>query len=166
MSDAPTDLEALLPGREVKCKGEDITVVPLFFGQYPKAIQMVRPLMTAVAQSGVFKLQKNDSGKFELQTTDDWVSALPLIMEHGGEALIKFFAFAIDKPREWFNTLPGDEGLTLAHAILACNRDFFFQKIVPLLATLGLASLVPVASDGEPSAPNSSDSATLGTASS
>lgn len=160
------DLAVLLPGREVIAKGETLVVMPLFFGQYPKAIKLVRPLATVVTQSGAFSAKpvKGADGKetMSLSVSDDWLSALPLILEQGGEALIQFFAFAINKPREWFDTLPGDEGFAVAKAILQENADFFARKIRPQLESLGLVSMVQTDQAGEQSSQSSAASDTVG----
>jgi hypothetical protein len=167
MTDGAKDLAALLPGRDVQCKGESIRVLPLFFGQYPKAVKLVRPLATVLQESGAFSMRPvtDDAGKTQMQfgIAENWLGSLPDVLEKGGEALIQFFAYAIGKPRDWFDTLPGDEGFALAEAILKENADFFVQRIMPLLTASGLltASTGP---DGGPSLQGSTATDIPGTA--
>src|SRR5689334_843130 len=128
-----TDLEILFPGREVTCKGETIKVVPLFFGQYPTAAKLARPLAMALFQSGLLTVKDE-----VVSISPELVTALPVVLDEGGEAFMAFFAFAIGKPRKWFDTLPGDEGIDLAMAILEENRDFFVRRLLPKLKAAGL----------------------------
>lgn len=157
-----SELAALLPGREVSVNGVKIHVTPLFFGQYPKGIKLVRPLASVIQMSGAFKIKPTTSEAGEvslnLQVTDNWLAALPMILEEGGEALLAFFAFCLGKPREWFNTVPADEGFELAGAILKENQDFFVQKVLPKLADLGWTKTVLTDTVGDTSSPNSSAS--------
>jgi hypothetical protein len=158
----------LFPGREVAAKGETITVLPLFFGQYPPAMKLMRPLATSLSAAKIFKFQpgvdEQGAPTSKFVAADDWLSKLPQIFEEGGEALILFLAFAIGKPRKWFDTLPGDEGFALARAVFEENADFFVRRILPMLQAAGLAG--PAAKDGDPSSPDSGPSDTPGPTSS
>lgn len=166
-SDQSSDLGALLPGQEVTVNSEVIRVVPLFFGQYPTAIKLVRPLADVIKRSGAFSVKQvqgpDGKPKVAFDMTEDWLSAMPMVLEEGGEALIRFFAFCINKKREWFDTVSGDAGLLLANAILQENRDFFVQKILPTLTALGWMT---AKTDGEPSSLPSTATATTGQTSS
>lgn len=136
MANELSDLEVLLPGREVSCKGERIKVLPLFFGQYPKAVSLMKPLASVIQQSG---MMTTNGASLSLST--EWLSFLPAVFDQGGEALIQFFAFAINKKRDWFDTLPADEGLALGQAIFEENRDFFVRRILPMLTSMGLVKV-------------------------
>jgi hypothetical protein len=166
----PSDLETLLPDHEVTVNGEPIVVTPLFFGQYPKAIKLVRPLASVIQKSGAFSAipitGPDGKASVNLQANSNWFESLPMLLEEGGEALIQFFAFAIGKPREWFDKVPGDEGFDLAHAILKANSDFFVRKILPKFAEWGLTNTVQKVSDGAPLQPSSLASDIPGTPSS
>ncbi len=167
---AKSDMETLFPGRDVTINGATIRVVPLFFGQYPQAVKLIRPLLTVFRESGAFGVkpakQPDGTDGFQLTMSDNWLASLPLLLEHGGEALMQFFAFAMSKPRVWLDTVPGDQGLALAHAILSENADFFVQKIMPLLAEFGLMKMVPTVKDGAESLPASASTDTPGATSS
>ncbi len=154
------DLADLLPGRDVSCKGETIRVVPLYFGQYPTAIKLVRPLAQALGRSGLFEM-KDEGGKVKFAVSGNWITAVPVLFEEGGEALIQFFAFAISKPRTWFDTLPGDQGIELAQAIFEENKDFFVRRILPILEKSGLMKALG-AEGGDPSSQDSTATDTAG----
>lgn len=163
------DLAALLPGRDVVCKGETITVMPLYFGQYPTAGKLARPLVMALATSGVFGVKEvtDEAGKksVEMALSDGWIASLPTILADGGEAMMAFFAFAIKKPRDWFDDLMADEGFELAEAILRENYDFFVRRVLPMLQKAGLLK-VSATTDGAASLPASLQPATDGQTSS
>jgi hypothetical protein len=146
LSEAVTDdLAALLPGRDVVCNGETLRVVPLFFGQLPQAAKLARPLVMALAESGLFSVNGT-----EMSLAANWVTGLPMLFDQGGEAVMLFLAFAVGKPRKWFDTLPADEGLALATAVFEENRSFFVQKVLPMLKAAGLL-VESKAPDGAPS---------------
>jgi hypothetical protein len=165
MTEATNDMAVLFPGRDVTCKGETIRVVPLYFGQYPMAGKLAKPLVAALRESNLFTIHLKDAAGQMLPApiftlSPGWMVELPGLLDDGGEALMKFFAFAIGKPREWFDTLPGDEGIELAQAILEENKRFFIQKVLPLIKLDGLFKGTPA--DGAASSPDSSTSATAG----
>ena len=146
------DLAKLFPDRELTLSnGEVLTLRPFYFGQYPKAIKMLRPVTDAVRDAGIAGF---NGAQFSLAS--DWAMRLPQLMDEAGEALVEFVAFAVDKPRSWFDTLPGDDGILLTKAAFEVNGDFFVQRVAP---KLGMA-LPPI---GEPSQPDLSPSATPGT---
>lgn len=125
------DLAVLFPGKEVTAQGETLTVVPFFFGQFPKAIKLMQPVAQALRGSDIMDFSQ-DGGKVNFKISPDWVLKLPQIMAEGGEALIEMVAFATSKPRKWFDTLPGDEGVNLTKAVLEVNADFFVRKMLPI----------------------------------
>ena len=157
------DLAVLFPGREVTCKGEAIKVMPLYFGQWPMAGKLAKPMVAVLRSANLFNMRMGEdengkpSPKFDL--ADGWMGELPGLLDDGGEALLKFFAFAINKPRDWFDTLPGDEGVALAQAILAENKDFLSRKVLPLMKMGGLFNWEATAA-GAKSLPASSATAT------
>ena len=161
-----SDLEVLLPGREVVAKGETLVIRPLYFGQYPRAIKLIRPLATIIQETGLFRVQSevgpDGQARAQFSASDNWLGALPVVLEQGGEALIQFFSFAIGKPRDWFDTLPGDEGFRLANAIFQENSDFFVRKIMPLLAEMGLMNMEPTITPGAPLSPSSTATGIVG----
>ncbi len=149
------DLDTLIPDRDLKIKGETVTVAPFFFGQWPKAIRLLRPLTESVRKTGIAGFTEQG---FVLAS--DWPLRLPQLIDEAGEALLEFVAFAVNKPRDWFDTMGGDDGIALAKAVFEVNGDFFVKRIAP---TLGVAVLPAT---GAPLSPDSSQPATAGPTSS
>jgi hypothetical protein len=148
-------LSVLFPGEEVKAGGETITVKPFMFGQFPRAMKLLRPITDAVRSAGIAGF---DGKRFFF--AQDWPLRLPQLMDEVGEPLLEFIGFAAGKPRSWFDTIPPDEGIALARAAFQVNASFFVQRIAP---SLGLAVQ---AETGEPLSPLSSEPVTPETASS
>ena len=143
MADAEkkSELETLAPEpRQVPVRGsESVAVREFYFGQWPRAIRLFRPVTEAVTAAGIAGF--NGQG---LALAADWPMLLPRVMDEAGEALIEFVRYAINKdaepdqqkPRAWFDKLGGDDGIALTRAVFEVNGDFFVQRIAP---SLGLA---------------------------
>lgn len=158
------DLQDLFPGQEVKAGGMTIPVVPLFFGQFPQATKLLKPVVAVLKDSNIIRIQQNGANT-GIVWADDWLFKLPEIMIEGGEAVIQFLAFAVNMPRDWFDTLPADDGLLLTQAVFTQNANFFVKRILPLMGVIGTNPQV-AKTGGEPSPPDSSASAIPGTPSS
>ena len=140
-----SDLEKLLPGDEVGLSnGETLTLKPFFFGQLPRAVKLLRPVTESIRAAGIASF---DGKEFALAS--DWPLRLPQLMDDGGEALVEFAAFAVGKPREWFDTLGADDGIALTKAAFEVNASFFARKVAPML---GMSVTPP-----ETGAPSSQD---------
>lgn len=158
MTQETSELDTLAPEpRQVPLRGgETITLEPFKFGQWPRAIRLFRPITEAVKAAGIASL---DGGG--LQLAADWPMRLPQVMDEGGEALLEFVAFAIGKPRVFFDTLGGDDGVALTKAVFEVNGNFFVARIAPMLGLAAVQPVAPVvAQDGAPSSPDSSATAT------
>lgn len=166
MSDRTGDMEVLFPqALEVKVKGETISVSPLFFGQYPKAIKLFLPVFEAAKAANVFFVrQDKDQKNVSFGISADWPLKIPTLIAEGGEPLMEFVAFATGRPRKWLDTVPGDEGFALTKAVFDANIDFFNRRILPMMQKAGVAAN-PL-SDGATSSPVSSEQDTDGTTSS
>ena len=128
------DLKTLFPGQEVTAGGEVFIIAPFVFGQLPKVAKCFAAIQSKMQGGNLIE-----------------------IASAGGEDLLALLCMAVKKPREWFDTLPSDEGLELMAAVITVNRDFFVQRMSPLLAKLNQAVT------GAPSSPDSSEPATDGT---
>ncbi|MGZ3325698.1 MAG: DUF6631 family protein [Xanthobacteraceae bacterium] len=129
------DLKALFPGREVAAGGETIKVSPFVFGQLPKVAKCFASIKGVIEGGNLIE-----------------------IASAGGEDLLQLLCLAANKPRAWFDTLPSDEGLSLMAAVIQVNRDFFVQRMSPVLQRLTQA----VNGTGALSSPDSSAPATDG----
>lgn len=123
------DSKTLFPAIEVTAGGETISISPFFFGQLPKAVKLLRPLVDALGSANVLTF---DGAGATLAA--DWPARLPQIIDEGGEALISLLAFAINKPRAWFDTLGADDGIALTRAVFEANGSFFAERIAPMLS--------------------------------
>lgn len=141
-----TDIEKLLPEREITIGGEAIVVRPFFFGQLPKAVKLLRPIAEALRETGIASID----GEW-LALAKDWALKLPQLLEEAGEPLVAFVAFAVGKPRAWFDTLAADEGVKLTRAVFEANASFFVERIAPLVG-------LKAASETATGAPSSQDS--------
>lgn len=117
------EMNTLFPGKEIQLNtGETIIIKPFTFGQLPKAIkigQKIGGLLANMYQQGKFEDQSQTSAN------------LMLILSEGGEDLINLMSLGINKPRDWFDQLQGDDGLNLTIAFLEVNIDFFTKKMMP-----------------------------------
>lgn len=159
--DSKDDLHTLLPERrEVTLRnGDTIFIGELFYGQWPHATKLLLPAMDTVRDTGVIGLNSNG-----LTFSSDWALKLPQLLAGSGESLIAFTAFAIDKPRKWFDKLPGEDGIRLTRAVFEMNAENFANRILPLLGMAVRPVTAPL--DGEKSSPGSSATATDGPTSS
>lgn len=158
MTDATSDLDALFPEplSVTTRSGETIAVAEFKFGAWPRAIRLFRPITDAVQNAGIAGL-----GAGGLVVAQDWLLRLPQVMDEGGEALIDFVGFAIGKPRAWFDTLDGDDGIALTKAVFEANSSFFSKKLMPALGLqLQPVASAPAAVDGATSSTSSSDTDT------
>lgn len=157
-----SDLDILAPEpRTVSVRGGAVvvSVLPFYFGQWPRAIRLFRPVVEAVRAAGIAGFNGT-----EMALAADWPLLLPRVMDEAGEALIEFVAYAINKDedqaaqkkRAWFDTLDGDDGIAITKAVFEVNGDFFARRIAPML---GLAIQQRQAGGG-PSSPVSSPTAT------
>ena len=114
------DLKVIFAGKEVKVGDEVLKLMPMKFGQLPKALQIVQKL------GALFMQHYNDK-------TLDEPGAIIEITALGGEDLIELVAFGIGKPREWFDTIEADEGMSLVISFIEVNGDFFIKRVLPSL---------------------------------
>jgi hypothetical protein len=118
------DMEILFPERDVKIGGVTITVTPLTFGRLPKASRLIAPVLKALNESGVLSLQG---------MIIEIAGGIVELIGAGGDDLIAFLAFVIDRPVEWFETLAVDDGIELVKAVYEVNADFFAQRLRPMI---------------------------------
>lgn len=126
MTDA---LEVLEPaGSSVKYRGERIEVKPLTIGQLPKLVRTARPVVNAVL--ALRKLPENTD-------SDGFVDLVLDLLADDGEALYQAAAICIGKPADWVADGGLDEFVVLAKTVIEVNRDFFVQRLGPLLGNRG-----------------------------
>lgn len=138
------ELDVLEPqAREVTYRGERLEIQPLAIGVLPKFVRLTRPVIDALLNSSEEALQ--DGGDVDL--------LLDLVGEHG-EACFEAAALVTGKPVDWICGGDLAEFAQLATAVLEVNRDFFTQRLAPLLAARASKS------SGSGPTPSSSSSST------
>lgn len=126
-----SDMNVLFPAVELDIGGEKFAIQPLKFGQIPKAMKLLKPVVAAMSGSG--------RPAAEISQLSAWVD----ILAEGGEEILQFVSFASGKAREWIDGLDMDDGVKLLKTVYEVNADFFAQRLLPLLGGS------PPAQDGE-----------------
>ena len=145
-------LDVLFPeGKAVDAGGETLTLTPFKFGQYPKALKLMIPLVSAFKASGILGLDTEGN----LVISSDWMvlvdGAVSLLAEVG-DPMIDLCALATGKPREWLENISADEGVSLLRGVFEVNSDFFEKRIAP---KLGLSVKIAAADGSTPSTDSS-----------
>jgi hypothetical protein len=109
-------------------RGERIEVKPLTIGQLPKLVRTARPVVNAVL--ALQSLPEDSDG-------DGFVDLLVGLVADHGEAIYQAAAICIGKTPEWVAGGDLDEFVVLAKALVEVNRDFFVQRLGPLLGSRG-----------------------------
>lgn len=119
--------------------GTTITVRPLTVGQLPRFVKVIRPAFGAlVALAPASSSPEADGGQGAPQDAEaaspsvDLNELLGIYAEHG-EALNEALSITTGEPRERIEALTLDDGLALLAALYRVNRDFFGQRVLPLL---------------------------------
>lgn len=119
------ELEVLAPsGASVPYRGETIDVLPLEIGMIPEVVRIARPVLQKI-----FAAVGDDAAIAE----DQLIDLVLDLVENNSEQV--FAAVAICTGREVSVIKRGqiDEFVLLAKKVFEVNRDFFLQKLVPLL---------------------------------
>jgi len=150
------DLDVIDPaGTTVGYLGERLEIKPLTIGMVPKVVRAGRPVIDALfalvgspdpswvdrmvdATKGPFgdlvPPSQPPSGYVPPQINDDMVTTLLDLVDKHGDSVFEMASICTGKPAEWLQDGPIDEFVELAQKIFAVNRDFFRQKLAPLLA--------------------------------
>lgn len=119
------ELEALEPsGSSITYRGEPIEVKPLTVGQIPKLIRKARGAINVVLAMEALP-DSNELGFIDL--------IMDLAGNHG-EELYEGVAICVRKDPAWIADGDIDDFVGLAKAVFEVNRDFFAQRLGPLLA--------------------------------
>lgn len=127
MTDALEVLEATPQG--VAFRGERVEVRPLPVGAIPKLVREARPVIEALLASSWLSSESDDL------VAADVAGMLGLVEEHG-EAVFKAVALAVERDAAWVGGADLADFISLATKVVEVNRDFFIQRIVPLLGDL------------------------------
>lgn len=143
MSDAMNVLEPA--GSSVTYLGEQLDIRPLTIGQLPRLVRVARPVIDAV-----LKLEELPD-----ENSDDMVKLVLDLVDNHSEAVFAAAAICTGKTAAWLEDGALDEFVLLAKTVFEVNRDFFAQKLAPLLGGRA-ASLAALGSGRTPSSSSSS----------
>ena len=135
--DTTPDLKILLPDEEISIGGESLLLKPFPFGKLPKVIKHAGVII------GLFSSLPNSiyTTKGELNLEDPAV--LIIMMQHFAESsdvLIEIACLGTGKSREWIEDLDPYDGIFLLLKIWEVNKDFFTQRLAPLLQKYKIAT--------------------------
>jgi len=111
------------PATGVTYRGETLDLKPLTIGAVPPILRLARPVIDEVLN--LEKIPDDAAGELL-----DF--AITMIDRHG-EALFAAVALAIGREREWVEGGDIGEFIDLVRTLVAVNRDFFVQRLLPLL---------------------------------
>lgn len=138
------DLEVLAPqGASVKFRGKDMEVLPIPVGALPKLVREARPLVDLLMS-------------MELPADGDDTALLAFVMrllEDHGERVFAAAAICTGEDQKWIEGADIAEFIELAVKVFEVNRDFFVQRLAPLLGVVRA-----VATTGAGPTPSSSSS--------
>jgi len=109
-------------GSSVTYRGEGLEITPIKIGELPKLVRTTRGLINALLEMP--EVPEEGDGLVAL--------ILDLLADHG-EAAFEAAAICIGRPVEWVRGGDVDEFVLLAQAVMGVNRDFFVQRLAPLL---------------------------------
>lgn len=144
MNDTVKEIEQAFPqGKPVMLKGKPHNIMPFGFGQYPKVLKLLKE----------FNPESIPATAVEAKGFDG--AALGKLIAENAEAVINLCVLATKQKPEFFDDLPGDEGVVLCQAIIEVNADFFVHRLSPKLleALSGIAASVGALSSQGSSAP-------------
>ncbi len=119
-------LEVVAPaGVQVDYQDERLEIRPFTIGEAAQVIRVAQPVVAALMERDV------DS----LAAGDDVLMLLDLVGSHS-DAMFAVAALATRRELEWIKGAGVDQFIGLALAVFQVNRDFFGQRIAPLLAGL------------------------------
>ncbi|MTI73352.1 MAG: hypothetical protein FH747_06780 [Stenotrophomonas sp.] len=125
---ADNDVTVLAPASMVvPYQGGEITVAPLRVGIIPQVIRELRPILARLRPAA------GAQGGFDL---DIGMDLLLDLLEHSAANLFAAAALCTGRTREEIEAGNAAELLALVMAIVGVNRDFFTQRIAPLLGGL------------------------------
>lgn len=138
--DTTPDLKILLPDEEISIGGESLLFKPFPFGKLPKVIKHAGTII------GLFSSLPNSIYTTEGDLNLEDPAVLIILMQHFAESsdvLIEIACLGTGKPREWIENLDPYDGIFLLLKVWEVNKDFFTQRLAPLLQKYKIATPPP-----------------------
>lgn len=131
---ADVDVDVLAPAStSVSFGGTEVQVLPVCAGNIPGLIRSARPVLQALLAGNVLTGEGDELDINLLQLAD-------LLGDHG-DAVFDALAIASGIDAKSLRGAQLDEVLRVAKVCIQVNRDFFSQRVAPLLA--GMAQRMP-----------------------
>lgn len=120
------DLDVLDPaGSSITFRGESVEIRPIPVGALPKLVRTARPVIDRLVALEAIPEEGDDVAVAML--------VLDLLEQHG-ECVFAAAAICTGRDQEWLEGGDVDEFVALAFRVFEVNRDFFVQRLAPLLA--------------------------------
>jgi len=127
------DVDVLAPAStSVQCQGEQVVVAPLKVGVIPQVIRELRPIIQRLRPQG------GEEGLGDLEISMGLVLDL---LEHNAGNLFAAVGLCVGKAPQFVEACDPAELLQLVLTVVEVNRDFFTERLAPLLATVKLTAL-------------------------
>lgn len=117
------ELETIFPtGKQVNIGEETLNITPFKLGQINKVLKAAEPMFV------VFKTVDTNG-------TDEEVGSkiITELLLHCGDSIRDILAISVNKSVEWVDELEADKVIELLSVIFEVNKDFFIQKVLPML---------------------------------
>ncbi|MGV8959203.1 MAG: hypothetical protein ACOH1V_02290 [Stenotrophomonas sp.] len=135
------DMEVLVPASTaVTFRGEVVNLRPVPVGVIPPLVRVLRPMLDR-ARSLTSKGEDGNAPAAGLLDLDISIDLLMDLMDEHAQDLFEAVALLADRPTAWIEGGDLAEFIELAMGAIEVNRDFFTQRIAPLLAGRVKASL-------------------------
>ncbi|MGB1560805.1 MAG: DUF6631 family protein [Sinimarinibacterium flocculans] len=97
----------------VTLAGKLLNLRPMTFGQLPKVLQLISPLLADLDRENVDVTQ--------------------LVLNHA-DRLVPLAALLTGETQEWVDSLPLDDAADLVATLIEVNADFFARRVLPRLS--------------------------------
>ena len=156
------DLDVIDPaGATVGYRDKRLVIKPLTIGRLPKLVRAGRPVIDTLFAlagnpdagwvdrmvdathgplSGLVAPSSPPAGYEPPSAGEDTVALLLDLIEKHGDSVFEVASLCTGEPAAWLEEGEIDEFVQLAQKIFEVNRDFFRQKLAPLLAGRALSS--------------------------
>lgn len=114
------NLSKIFPAKKITVAEMPFEIKPFSFGQLPKLMKLMEKIAPTV------QLAVREGKEKEVST---YLS----ILSTGGEDLLQLMADSIKAPKEFVDNLDSDEGIKLLIEFVEVNKDFFIQRVLPLI---------------------------------
>lgn len=126
------NLKVLFPDKDIEIGGEQFVLRPYSFGKLPKVIGNLGEILHLITSTppNILALIGNTSSWKEHPEVLQYLASM---LQVGGDNIMNLMGLAVNKPREWVDELPPDDGMRLFLETLEINIDFFQKRFEPAM---------------------------------